>query len=115
MKLFLQFLLSFFLLTQICFAQWFWQNPLPQGNILRSVKFISSSVGWAVGQAGTIINTTNGGTNWTLQTSGTTNYLGGVSFTDANNGDGCWLVAQSSEPQTAEQPGLSQVSGTSAG
>jgi hypothetical protein len=51
------------LLTQLCFAQpvslsanqggWFWQNPLPQGNTLNSVKFINLSVGWAVGrQAG---------------------------------------------------------------
>ena len=35
---------------------------------------------------GTIVRTTNGGTNWTSQTSGTTNDLWGVSFTDANNG-----------------------------
>ena len=32
---------------------WFWQNPLPQGNTLNSVKFVNLSVGWAVGwQAG---------------------------------------------------------------
>ncbi len=41
-------------LTQICSAQWFWQNPLPQGNTLRSVKFISPTTGWAVGDYGTI-------------------------------------------------------------
>ena len=50
------------LLTQLCFAQpvspsanqggWYWQNPLPQGNIIWSVKFTSSTVGWTVGQAG---------------------------------------------------------------
>jgi hypothetical protein len=73
-------------LTQICFAQWFWQNPLPQGNTLRSVKFISSSIGWAVGANGTILKTANGGTNWVQQSSGTTSYLWGVSFTDANTG-----------------------------
>jgi len=42
-------------------AQWFWQNPLPQGNALYCVKFISSDVGWAVGIGGTILRTTNGG------------------------------------------------------
>ena len=36
--------------------------------------------------SGTILRTTNGGTTWTSQTSGTTNYLYGVSFTDANTG-----------------------------
>ncbi len=35
---------------------------------------------------GTILRTTNGGTTWTSQTSGTTNHLYGVSFTDANTG-----------------------------
>ena len=35
---------------------------------------------------GTILRTTNGGTTWTSQTSGTTNELWGVSFTDANTG-----------------------------
>ena len=71
------FIIAFLIIANACFAQsgWFWQNPLPQGNDLKSVKFISSSVGWAVGVAGTIIRTTNGGTNWTLQSSGTTNNL----------------------------------------
>jgi len=43
-------------------AQWFWQNPLPQGNNLYSVDFIDSDLGWTVGSYGTILKTTNGGT-----------------------------------------------------
>jgi hypothetical protein len=35
-------------------AQWFWQNPLPQGNTLFSTFFVNSNTGWAVGEAGTI-------------------------------------------------------------
>ena len=34
---------------------WFWQNPLPQGNTLRAVKFINTTIGWAVGYYGTIL------------------------------------------------------------
>jgi len=96
MKSFLQTLFFFFLITQICFAQpvspsasrggWFWQNPLPQGNPLTSVKFISSDVGWAVGLGGTIIKTTNGGINWAIQSNQTGYTLNSVSFTDENNG-----------------------------
>jgi photosystem II stability/assembly factor-like uncharacterized protein len=86
MKTLSQTLFFILLVTQICFAQWFWQNPLPQGNTLRSVKFISSEVGWAVGDVGTILKTTDGGNSWTFQSSGTTNWLWGVSFTDLNNG-----------------------------
>ena len=76
------------LIVNISFSQpgWFWQNPLPQGNHLRDVKFINTTTGWAVGDYGTIIRTTNGGTNWILQSSGTTNDLFGVSFIDANIG-----------------------------
>jgi len=96
MKSFLQTLFLFLLVTQICFAQpvsptasqggWFWQNPLPTGTDLNSVKFIDATTGWAVGNFGTILRTTNGGADWTSQSSGTTEYLFGVSFTDENNG-----------------------------
>jgi photosystem II stability/assembly factor-like uncharacterized protein len=65
---------------------WQWQNPLPQGHFLSAVKFINADYGWAVGNFGTIIHTTNGGTTWITQTSGTTNDLLGISFADANNG-----------------------------
>jgi len=39
-----------------------------------------------LGRDGTILKTTNGGTNWTAQTSGTTNVLNSIYFTDANTG-----------------------------
>ena len=39
-----------------------------------------------VGEAGTILRTTDGGTNWILQTSGTTEILKSVFFTDADTG-----------------------------
>ena len=74
---------------------WSWQNPLPQGNTLYSVKYISAAVGWAVGDLGTILKTTDGGTTWSTQTSGTTNNLWGVFFTDANNGTAVGGKAQS--------------------
>ena len=35
---------------------------------------------------GKIFKTTNGGTTWTIQWSGTTNYLHSVYFTNANSG-----------------------------
>ena len=72
MKKLLLFTCVFILYYPNAYPQWFWQNPLPQGNILSSVKFISSTVGWTVGKGGTILKTTDGGTNWTPQTSGTT-------------------------------------------
>ncbi len=41
-----------------------------------------TATGTAVGSGGTILRTTDGGSSWVGQTSGTTNWLYGVSFTD---------------------------------
>ena len=81
------FFIALILLQPITLAQegWFWQNPLPQGNFLYSVDFVSELTGWAVG-SNAILRTTNGGATWTSQTSGTTHSLRGVSFTDSDNG-----------------------------
>ena len=61
---------------------WFWQNPLPQGNDILSIHFVDTNVGTAVGMNGTILHTTNGGVVWTAQTSGVTNSLYSVFFTN---------------------------------
>ena len=57
----------------------------PAGN-LRDVFFIDSNTGWAVGENGTVIKTTDSGSSRTVQDSGTTNDLWSVSFVDANTG-----------------------------
>ncbi len=89
MKTFLQSLLLFLLVSQICFAQWFWQNPLPQGNTLYDVYVFDENNAIAVGEAGTLIRTTDGGTNWNSQTGGGSDRLRSVYFEDANTG---WIV-----------------------
>jgi photosystem II stability/assembly factor-like uncharacterized protein len=58
-------------------------------NGLRSVYFTDAQTGWAVGVSGVIMHTTNGGTSWIQQTSGTTNSLTSVYFADSQNG---WAV-----------------------
>lgn len=65
---------------------WFWQNPLPQGNTLLSVRQINSTTIVSVGDAGTILRSTDRGATWRNQLSGVTNILVGLSFGDANNG-----------------------------
>ena len=54
--------------------------------MVTGISFVDLNNGTAVGDYGTILRTTNGGTTWTSQTSGTTADLYGVSFSDANNG-----------------------------
>ena len=53
------------------------------------MHFVDPSVGWAVGDGGTIVKTTNGGTTWTAQDSGTTDGLCSVDFVNASTG---WAV-----------------------
>jgi photosystem II stability/assembly factor-like uncharacterized protein len=67
-------------------AQWVLQNPYPTMNSLFGTYFINANTGIAVGNGGTILRTTNGGSSWISQTSGTTNGLYSVLFTDANTG-----------------------------
>ena len=91
------FILAIFLslTSQIHPQDWFWQNPLPQGNSLTSVCFIDENNAVAVGYSGSIIKTTDGGNNWKVQTSSTSSHLLGVSFTDVQNGTAVVLHAES--------------------
>lgn len=56
---------------------------------LNGVFFADANNGWAVGQSGTILRTSNGGTTWVRQTSNTTNWLWRVQFVSATRG---WVV-----------------------
>ena len=85
MKTLLQTLFFFLLVTQFCFAQWFQQNSGTTKN-LNAVIFTDLNIGFAVGDSGTILKTTDGGGSWLIQTSGTSNALRGVSFIDLNIG-----------------------------
>ena len=66
----------------------FWSHPVPTGNQLNAVKFINQQTGFAVGAAGTIIKTTNGGMNWVTQNSPFFAFLWDVTFVDANT----WVI-----------------------
>nr|MEE4267729.1 YCF48-related protein [Candidatus Krumholzibacteria bacterium] len=43
-----------------------WANPLPAGNPLNAVAFADEQRGWAVGNTGVILRTTDGGDSWSL-------------------------------------------------
>lgn len=47
---------------------WAWQNPLPQGNALKAVRFAEDKLhGWAVGTNSVVLRTEDGGFDWTIQ------------------------------------------------
>ncbi len=85
------FFLSFTLLivlTGIVYSQSGWVRQYPpsqaQNISFLSVSFAGADKGFIVGGYGTILHTTNGGTDWISQSSGTMNWLRGVSAIDAN-------------------------------
>ena len=65
------------------------QAPLPTWYHLKGVDMISPTEGWAAGDVGTILHTTDGGATWANQASGTTEPLNAVRFLDASHG---WAV-----------------------
>ena len=50
--------------VQVGSSGWLWGNPLPQGNTLRAMAF-AGTTGYAVGDFGTLLKTTDAGDNWT--------------------------------------------------
>ncbi len=78
------------------FAQtdWFWQNPLPQGNPLLDIHVFDQNTALAVGGTGTVMKTTDGGLNWHVQhnAGGTASFLISVCFVPQGGTDTGWAV-----------------------
>ena len=70
-------------------SSWVWQNPLPQGDTLNAISCPSASTCFAVGDLGTILVTTNGGTDWAGQLSPTNETLRGISCPSTTT---CYVV-----------------------
>jgi len=73
------------LFSDFAYSQWIAQTSGVGAVSLSSVNFISGNIGIAVGTNGTIIKTTNGGTNWVTKTSLTANALTCVKFISPSN------------------------------
>ena len=65
---------------------WAWQNPSPQGNTIWDMQFINDNVGYACGNFGTVIKTTDGGVTWDQFNAPTTKNLFTVFFFNSNTG-----------------------------
>ncbi|MCZ6731195.1 MAG: YCF48-related protein, partial [Gammaproteobacteria bacterium] len=55
-------------------------------STLQAVHFVDAERGWAVGDDGTVLATSDGGRSWAAQTAGTAAILWSVDFVDAQNG-----------------------------
>jgi photosystem II stability/assembly factor-like uncharacterized protein len=78
----IRYILVIIYCSNILFAQvnWYWQIPEPHGNTLSSIKFIDHLDGCIVGDAGTVMRTSNGGYIWELFPNVTPQNLSSVFF-----------------------------------
>lgn len=67
-------------------ALWEIVHTGPGGSELNDLHFPSTTIGYAVGANGRILKTVDGGVNWSAQSSGSGNELGGVFFRDPLRG-----------------------------
>jgi photosystem II stability/assembly factor-like uncharacterized protein len=70
---------------------WKWGNPLPQGNTIRVLDF-NGGVGYAAGDFGTLLKTTDAGATWTGIPTGITSTLNRIDVISPNSvviGGGC--------------------------
>lgn len=78
-----------YVITNGANAQWFWQNPLPQGNFLNDIKLINKNIGYAIGSWGTVIKTTDAGVTWKEKEFPVRNRLNAACFINESIG---WVV-----------------------
>jgi photosystem II stability/assembly factor-like uncharacterized protein len=78
----------FLFLAQISsYSQGTWEKiDVPTNQLLKSVCFVDSLYGWAGGDSGTIIHTSDGGNTWIFQDSQTVNEIVDVYFLNRNLG-----------------------------
>ncbi len=82
-----QLLISILLIISVSIQSQTWEKQTSgTTENLRHIYFINSNTGWAVGEGGSILKTTNGGTNWTTQQVIKFAYFIGCYFIDANVG-----------------------------
>ena len=87
--------------VQVGSSGWLWGNPLPQGNTIRAMSFAGTQ-GYAGGDFGTLLHTTDAGATWTGLPSGTFTGLTEVQAIDGDSvfpGGGC--VARRSDDGSA--------------
>ena len=70
---------------------WYWQAPTPQGDQIAAMSFADGNTGWAVGSAGLILKTGDGGATWTpeILPNGASVAFNAVTFASATTGWAC--------------------------
>ena len=99
---FLLVLNGVFCFFTLAFSQgWEWQNPLPQGNIVRSLDAVDANQAWFGTSAGVIVYTPDGGQSWQLQQTPSLAWIEGIDFINAEYG---WAVGEEPVDPSGQDP-----------
>lgn len=85
---------------------WCWQRPLPVGNRINDLHFVDARLGWAVGEAGQVLKTVDGGLNWQAQWVPSDANLTQVRFANAMSG---WALGAGSTILRTDDGGATWV------
>jgi len=66
-----------------------WNPTFSTGSVMNDAYFTTQLNGWMCGNNGVVLKTTNGGTNWTSQTTGVSDSLLSIYFQNGNLGWAC--------------------------
>lgn len=90
-------IISFLFISQCIFSQsgWFWQNPLPQGNDLKDLFFVTSSTAYCINYDN-ILKSTDSGKTWDILYTGFKGFNSALYIYDENMGfiylDSAYLI-----------------------
>jgi len=101
----LNFVSSFLLIfVSISYSTDYWiPVPSPTSKWLYRLSFADTSKGWAVGDSGIVLHTTDGGLTWQIQNTNVESFIWGVSFPSAAGGRLGWAVTFESFPFTGSK------------
>lgn len=97
MTYFLRLFCLIFLFSSISFSQWIPQNSNSPRRLL-TIYFLNENFGWAGGNDGSILKTTNGGIDWTYISIGTRYTVHAITFVDSLKG---WAALFTFNPSRA--------------
>lgn len=80
----------FFSLNGTHADEWTWLSPRPQGNTIECCFFLDSLNGWAAGENGVIINSTDAGESWQVIYTELKKGIDRIKFMDKNHG---WCIS----------------------
>ena len=72
-----QIILFILIISNLALAEdcgWKWNNPLPQGNNLRTVQFVNDNIVYITGEYGTLMKSTDSGLTWNIIKTNTTDF-----------------------------------------